>query len=181
MNWRKCVCSFRADISLKPWCIWLLKWGLCRSGFTLCGGFVFLNGFWKTISHKQIGIIVCWKCSGSYLVCCVLDKVHVILESRRVQTLLKLIPIFAVVYLAGDVGGVSYCSLPICRKQSGSWGGSYSWVYQKVPVGWKRQRKAALDRQWLCANHSLSLLSDCWEGSFIMHGVTSKQCFNAEG
>lgn len=63
------------------------------------------------------------------------DKVHVILESKRVQTSMQLIPIFSVVHLAGDTGGVSYCSLPICRKQSGSWGGSYSLVYQKVPIG----------------------------------------------
>ena len=100
MNWRKCVGSFRADISLKPWCVWLLKWDLRRLGFTLCGDLVFLNGFCKTISDvNRYVIIVWWKCSASYLVCCVFDKVHVILESKRVQTSLKLIPIFAVVYL----------------------------------------------------------------------------------
>lgn len=50
------------------------------------------------------------------------DKVHVTLEGKRAQTLLKLIHILAVMYLAGDTGSVSYCSLPICGKQNGSLG-----------------------------------------------------------
>lgn len=120
------------------------------------------------------------KRSRSYLVCCLLGKVHIILESKRAVSL-KLAPIFAAVYLSGDIGHVSYCSLPICRKQSGSWGGFYSWVYQKVPIGWKKQCKAVLDRWWLCANHYLSLWLDCWEGSSVKHGVTSNSASMLRG
>lgn len=111
-----------------------MKWG-DFGDFTLCGDLGFLEGFYKAISHVNAFVVILWwKCSGNCLVSCVFDTAWVILESKKSikspqdKTSLKLSPIFAVVYSAGDRDGISYCPLPVCRKQSGSWGSSWSRV-----------------------------------------------------
>lgn len=111
-----------------------MKWG-DFGDFTLCGDLGFLEGFYKAISHVNAFVVILWwKCSGNCLVSCVFDTAWVILESKKSikspqdKTSLKLSPIFAVVFSAGDRDGISYCPLPVCRKQSGSWGSSWSRV-----------------------------------------------------
>lgn len=120
MKGRNSVGSFRAGSSFKGGAS--VYWnGVCAGDFILCSSFGFLEGFCKAISHVSTFVLmVWWKCSGSYLVFCVFGKDQVILEAKRMQTSLTLIPIFAVLYLAGDRGGISYCPLPVSRKQSQS-------------------------------------------------------------